>query len=265
MPLNTPLSKLKNYFSHPQAGQIWRISTSAAFFVLGVISFAWGSQQLLEQTSVPECVYQTDELRFNHPASPSAQLRVEIAGAVNQPGIYAVAATARLADLIWQAQGLHPKADRQYVTRQLNLAQRLQDEAKIYIPYKTEQELEKTLTAYCQNVQMPTPVPNTQKANDSSNFKPTPTSAAAASGSSQNPLDSQSTTDPNQNSQNQDCIDINQAGLEELQQLPNIGPATAENILSARQNGPFLTKDDLLEVKNIGPATLEKIEDYICL
>jgi competence protein ComEA len=265
MPLNLPLSKLKKNFNHPQAGQIWRISTSAAFFVLGVISFVWGSQQLLEQTSVPECVYQTDELRFNHPASPSAHLRVEIAGAVNQPGIYAVAATDRLADLIRQAQGLHPKADRHYITRQLNLAQRLQDEAKIYIPYKTEQELEERLAAYCQNVQMSTPTPDTQKTNDSLSAKPTPTSAAAANTSSQNFLDPQPTTGPNQNQQNQSCININSASLEELQQLPNIGPATAENIISARQNGPFLTKDDLLEVKNIGPATLEKIKDLICI
>lgn len=59
-------------------------------------------------------------------------------------------------------------------------------------------------------------------------------------------------------------ININTAGLKELQKLPRIGPATAKKILDLRkEKGGFKKTEDLLEVKGIGPKTLEKIKPFI--
>lgn len=55
-------------------------------------------------------------------------------------------------------------------------------------------------------------------------------------------------------------IDINRASAAELEELPGVGPATAEAIIAHReQNGPFASVDDLLDVRGIGEAKLEQI------
>lgn len=55
-------------------------------------------------------------------------------------------------------------------------------------------------------------------------------------------------------------INLNTATAAELEDLPGVGPAIAERIITHReQNGPFTSVDQLQEVSGIGPATLEKI------
>lgn len=61
-------------------------------------------------------------------------------------------------------------------------------------------------------------------------------------------------------------VNINQAGLEELETLPGIGEATARKILDYRQeHGWFWTKEELMEVPSIGEGRYGKIEDRITL
>ena len=58
-------------------------------------------------------------------------------------------------------------------------------------------------------------------------------------------------------------VDINSADEKDLDELPGVGPATAQSIIEYRQgNGPFRSVDDLEEVSGIGPATLEKIRPF---
>jgi competence protein ComEA len=59
-------------------------------------------------------------------------------------------------------------------------------------------------------------------------------------------------------------IDVNHATVEQLDELPGIGPATADAIVDHRQqNGPFAAVDDLEAVRGIGPAKLEAIRDLV--
>jgi competence ComEA-like helix-hairpin-helix protein len=54
-------------------------------------------------------------------------------------------------------------------------------------------------------------------------------------------------------------VNLNTARSEELQQVPGIGPVTAEKILQMRKSyGPFKSVDDLLAIRGLGPKRLEK-------
>jgi len=59
-------------------------------------------------------------------------------------------------------------------------------------------------------------------------------------------------------------ININTAGATDLQQVPGIGPSTAQKILDTRKSyGSFKSVDDLLAIKGIGPKKLEKMRKYL--
>ena len=59
-------------------------------------------------------------------------------------------------------------------------------------------------------------------------------------------------------------IDINKAGLQELVQLPNIGPVTAVKIYKFREKiGPFERVEDIKKVEGIGNAIFTGIRYYI--
>ena len=59
-------------------------------------------------------------------------------------------------------------------------------------------------------------------------------------------------------------ININTASSDELQQVPGIGPVTAEKILQMRKSyGAFKSVDDLLSIKGLGKKRLEKMRKYL--
>lgn len=59
-------------------------------------------------------------------------------------------------------------------------------------------------------------------------------------------------------------VNLNTASSEELQQVPGIGPVTAEKILQMRKSyGAFKSVDDLSAIRGIGPKRLEKMRKYL--
>ncbi len=61
-----------------------------------------------------------------------------------------------------------------------------------------------------------------------------------------------------------ELVNINTAGIDQLDGLPGIGPATANKILDYRQeHGLFKTKEEIMEVSGIGDAKFAQIKDLI--
>lgn len=59
-------------------------------------------------------------------------------------------------------------------------------------------------------------------------------------------------------------VDLNRASVKELEALPGIGPTRATAIVRWRgEHGSFETVEDLLEVPGIGPATLERLRALV--
>ncbi|MBF0706481.1 helix-hairpin-helix domain-containing protein [Alkalihalobacillus hwajinpoensis] len=59
-------------------------------------------------------------------------------------------------------------------------------------------------------------------------------------------------------------VSINSADLNELQELPGIGPAKAEAIVQFREdNGGFTAIEELMNISGIGEKTFEKLKDLI--
>lgn len=64
----------------------------------------------------------------------SVYLVVDVAGAVVFPGVYKLSEGARVEDALMAAGGLGEKADRTFVERYINRADRVRDGMKIYVP-----------------------------------------------------------------------------------------------------------------------------------
>jgi competence protein ComEA len=61
-------------------------------------------------------------------------------------------------------------------------------------------------------------------------------------------------------------VNINTADETALESLPEVGPVTAQAIITWRdQNGGFSSVDQLLDVDGIGDATLAKLTPYVTI
>lgn len=77
-----------------------------------------------------------EEAQVKQPEMP--KIFVDLAGAVEKPGVYELREGARLKDVIVLANGLSASADREFIARNFNFAKKLVDQEKIYIPSDIE-------------------------------------------------------------------------------------------------------------------------------
>ncbi|MBI1945055.1 MAG: helix-hairpin-helix domain-containing protein [Deltaproteobacteria bacterium] len=58
-------------------------------------------------------------------------------------------------------------------------------------------------------------------------------------------------------------MDLNDASVAQLQELPGIGPKKAEAIVALRSQRPYTRVSQLLEVRGIGRKTLERLKPLV--
>lgn len=160
-------------------------------------------------------------------------MRVQVSGAVLEPGIYDVPASCRVEEAISAAGGLTENAD----SERVNLVRKVRDGMQIRVP-----------------VQKAARTSRTQRKNAQA--------TAGYSASSTKKVGSTRAGTEKNNSAVQ-IVRINSAGVSELQQLPGIGPALAQRIVETRNSGRFTSAEDLLRVPGIGKAKLAKLRNYV--
>lgn len=168
--------------------------------------------------------------------SKSAQaktVRVQVSGAVLEPGIYDLPASCRVEEAISAAGGLTENAD----SERVNLVRKVRDGMQIRVPVKKAARTSRTQRKSAQ-----------AKSGLGESASKKYGSAKAGSG---------------RNNSMMQNVRINSASARELQQLPGIGPALAQRIVETRKGGRFTSADDLLRVPGIGKAKLAKLRDYV--
>ncbi|MCL5433348.1 MAG: ComEA family DNA-binding protein [Patescibacteria group bacterium] len=100
--------------------------------VLGLIFLTYGFVVMVGSKSSDDIFLEKAEEAESKKEEPGIFIDVE--GAVIKPGVYELPGDARIQDALVAAYGLSSQANREWVTRNLNLAQKLKDGTKIYIP-----------------------------------------------------------------------------------------------------------------------------------
>ena len=159
-------------------------------------------------------------------AAEPEELLVDVGGAVAAPGVVRVAAGARVTDAVAAAGGLTAEAD----TATLNLAARLEDGQKVYVPTAGEA--------------MPAAGGGSADAGAAAGGAGSAGAGGATSG----------------------LVNINTASADELDALPGVGPATAQAIIDEREsNGAFTSAEDIMRVSGIGEKKFAKLKSSICV
>lgn len=99
---------------------------------VGVLIYGMWGQLVSEKATVEIIKSENSEDRIEN--SGTAQVVVDVAGAVEKPGVYKLPSGSRIGDVLVLAGGLSSNADREWVAKTVNLAKEIKDEEKIYIP-----------------------------------------------------------------------------------------------------------------------------------
>ncbi|MBI4035414.1 helix-hairpin-helix domain-containing protein [Candidatus Daviesbacteria bacterium] len=66
-------------------------------------------------------------------------ISVDVSGAVGKPGVYQLKEGSRIEDAILSAGGFSPDSNKEYISKYFNMAQKLSDGSKVYVPFEGEQ------------------------------------------------------------------------------------------------------------------------------
>lgn len=161
-------------------------------------------------------------------------IRVQVSGAVLEPGIYDLPADSRAEAAIAAAGGLTEAAD----TERVNMVRKLRDGMLLQVPALKagggKKATQRDAGAFG----------NTANAHGKNAADKHGASKVSAQGSAGR-------------------VRINSASASELQSLPGVGPALAQRIIAERSRGRFASAEDLLRVSGIGKAKLEKMRAYV--
>jgi competence protein ComEA len=210
--------------------------STALVLVSGLLALLVVAGNRLAQTGTadaPEVVAPLEPVAEASSAQGSGTRRelvvVHVVGAVRRPGLLRLPQGARVADAVARAGGATRRAD----LAGLNLAAPLVDGIQVLVPAR--------IAATARS----------------------PGSDVGASGLSGDPG---AALEPGSGAlaPTGRKLSLASATAEELDELPGVGPVTAQNILDYRaEHGPFRSVDDLDAVPGIGPARVEQLRDLV--
>ena len=167
-------------------------------------------------------------------------IRVQVSGAVLEPGIYDLPADSRAEAAIAAAGGLKEAAD----TERVNMVRKLRDGMLLKVPALKAGGGKKAAQR------------------DAGASGKSAASGNAANAYGKNAADKRGGSKVSaQGSAGR--VRINSASASELQSLPGVGSALAQRIIAERSRGRFASAEDLLRVSGIGKAKLEKMRAYV--
>ncbi len=183
---------------------------------------------------------------------PPEEFVVHVAGAVKRPGVYHLRSKARNDDAVKAAGGATSTANLDAI----NLAAKVVDGEQLYIPTKQEQPsggaTSDTLSPAV--IVKPLALKTGAQLGSKTGKSFAKTSKKGVSGGKAAKL-----TDPSQGK-----VNLNTAGIEELERLPGIGPAMAERVIEWRkENGGFKNAEDLMQVSGIGEKKFAKMQPFL--
>ncbi len=111
---------------------------SALIFILSLLMFV---QTKIDRTSKSNII-------IHKSSSGTRPNMVDVGGAVKKPGVYAIETGQRIYELIDKAGGLTEDADLLFFDKNINRAQKLNDQVKIYIPFKNPEKILNQFTSY---------------------------------------------------------------------------------------------------------------------
>lgn len=102
--------------------------------LVGVILFGYGLMQYFGNNQPQKSeILKINSVTIN-PVKTAKKLFIDIEGGVVKPGVYTMDTDSRMQDALIAAGGLSQTADRSYVEKHINLAAKITDGLKIYIP-----------------------------------------------------------------------------------------------------------------------------------
>lgn len=111
------------------------LATLATVFVLAIY-FSQSNNEQADAWEENESAFQQATEDSEKTTEETGKIIVDIKGEINKPGVYELEGDARVKEVILEAGGLTKQAEK----KQLNLAEKLQDQQMIYIPNKEEAE-----------------------------------------------------------------------------------------------------------------------------
>lgn len=118
---------------------VWRfgvVGLGLAFVLSGLL---WAMISFFPQEEEKLEIMPVEELAENNQAT---EIFVDVVGAVINPGLYKLPANTRIQDALVMAGGLSGEADREYLSKYINLAQKISDGMKLYFPFVDEAKQE---------------------------------------------------------------------------------------------------------------------------
>lgn len=119
--------------------------------ILGLIFFLYGLIQYMGQNQPAMVKVSVTPLPTLSSVKTVKSISVDVEGGVFHTGVFTLPADSRVQDALIKAGGLDDSADRDFVAKHINLASKLQDGAKIYIPRVGEDVLDGASTVNTDN------------------------------------------------------------------------------------------------------------------